>query len=377
MASQVAELRQRAASIGEQLARLKPQLVYAGTFNQPGPTHLLYRGEPAQPREQVMPGAIAAVSPPLVLPADAAESERRAALARWIASPDNPLAARVAVNRLWHYHFGQGLVRTPSDFGFNGGLPSHPELLDWLACELVEGGWRFKAIHRQIVLSSTYRQASRARGEAAKLDADNRLLWRVAPRRLEAEAIRDALLATSGALDLRMGGPGYDAFEPNTNYVKVYTPRRSFGPAEWRRMVYQQKPRMRQDGTFGEFDCPDSSQPMPRRNVSTTALQALNLLNGPLVVEQSEIFAKRLASEAGDEPAAQVRRAFAAGLRPPARRRGAGRRRAADRRRRFERVVPRLDQCQRVLVCPVSLDYRTSAGGCSTGAISWRPPAEA
>ncbi len=226
IAGQVAALRARAKALSEEIARLKPAEVYSGTFKQPEPTHLLYRGEPAQPREQVAPGALPAVAPPLVLPADVPEAQRRAALARWITSPDNPLAARVAVNRLWHYHFGQGLVRTPSDFGFGGGRPSNGELLDWLASELVDGGWRFKAIHRQIMLSSTYRQASRARAEAVKLDADNRLLWRMAPRRLEAEAIRDALLSVSGTLDLRMGGPGYDAFEPNTNYVKLYTPKR-------------------------------------------------------------------------------------------------------------------------------------------------------
>ena len=138
-------------------------------------------------------------------------------------------------------------------------------------------------MHRLIMLSSTYRQASRSDAAAAAKDAADRLLWRFAPRRLEAEPIRDAMLWASGALDLRMGGPGYDVFEPNTNYVKVYTPKQSFGPAEWRRMVYQNKPRMRQDATFGEFDCPDSSQTTARRNVSTTALQALNLLNGSLM----------------------------------------------------------------------------------------------
>ena len=213
------------------------------------------------------------------------------------------------VNRIWHYHFGQGLVKTPSDFGFGGGLPSHPELLDWLATEFIASGWRPKAVHRLIMLSATYRQASGTSAAAAR-DAENRLLWRFAPRRLEAEAIRDAVLWTSGALDLRMGGPGYDAFEPNTNYVKVYTPKQSFGPAEWRRMVYQEKPRMRQDATFGEFDCPDSSQAMARRNVSTTALQSLNLLNGPFVMQQTRLFAERLSREADATPEAQVARGF-------------------------------------------------------------------
>jgi hypothetical protein len=161
-----------------------------------------------------------------------------------------------------------------------------------------------------IMLSHAYRQSSATRPQAVAVDAQNRLLWRFAPRRLEAEAIRDSVLAVSGALDLRMGGPGYDVFEPNTNYVKVYTPRQDFGPAQWRRMVYQHKPRMRQDATFGEFDCPDSSQAVARRNVSTTALQALNLLNGSFMVQQAEQFAARLPRDAGQEVDAQVQRAF-------------------------------------------------------------------
>ena len=132
---------------------------------------------------------------------DATEAERRLALADWIASPDNPLPARVMVNRVWHYHFGQGIVRTPSDFGYNGDRPSHPELLDWLASEYQAGGWRLKPLHRLIVLSSAYRQSTRYDDKAAAADADDRLLWRRAPRRLEAEAIRDAVLQTSGALN--------------------------------------------------------------------------------------------------------------------------------------------------------------------------------
>jgi hypothetical protein len=310
VADQIADMRKRSTELRAMLEQLTPQNIYAGTFKQPEPTHVLYRGEPLQKREQVAPGAIAAAGEPLALSADAPEAERRVALAGWIGSDRNPLTARVMVNRIWHYHFGQGLVRTPSDFGFNGGHPSHPELLDWLACEFMARGWRPKALHRMILLSGTYRQASRFVATAAAQDAGNRLLWRFAPRRLEAETIRDSVLSASGTLDLRMGGPGYDIFEPNTNYVKVYVPKQSFGAAEWRRMVYQNKPRMRQDTTFGEFDCPDSSQTTARRNVSTTALQALNLLNGPLMIEQARLFAERLEREAAGDPDAQIRRAF-------------------------------------------------------------------
>jgi hypothetical protein len=292
------------------LARFAPPKVYAGTFVKPQPTHLLYRGEPLQKREHIAPAAIASVKSQLVISEEQDEAQRRVALARWIASPGNPLSSRVLVNRIWHYHFGRGLVASPGDFGFNGGQPSHPELLDWLATELIERSWSLKSIHRVIMLSTTYRQNSRYDAASASGDALDRLLWRFPPRRLEAEAIRDSILFASGSLDVRMGGPGYDVFEPNTNYVKVYTPKRDFGPAEWRRMVYQEKPRMRQDATFGEFDCPDSSQVMARRNVSTTALQALNLSNSPFVLGQARLFAERLQRDVADNRDGQIERAF-------------------------------------------------------------------
>ena len=231
-------------------------------------------------------------------------------MAKWITDPRHPLTARVLVNRLWHYHFGTGLVATPSDFGLNGARPSHPELIDWLAAEFVKRGWSQKAIHRLIVLSATYRQASAANSKGMAADAGSRLLWRYPPRRLEAEPLRDAVLAVSGNLDLRMGGPGFDLFEPNTNYVKVYNPKKVFGPAEWRRMVYQNKPRMQLDDVFGSFDCPDAGQIAPRRTSSTTALQALNLLNSRFMVQQAGTFAERLRQEAGDDAPAQVRRGF-------------------------------------------------------------------
>jgi mono/diheme cytochrome c family protein len=309
-AREIETLRAQVEALAERVKSLAPEKIYAGTFADPPLTHLLHRGEPTQKRDEVSPAAIAAVSPNLSLARNAPEPERRMSLARWIADPANPLPSRVMVNRLWQHHFGQAIVRTPSDLGFNGGQPSHPELLDWLAAEFRAHDGRLKPLHRLIVLSNTYRQGSVARAEASAQDAGNRLLWRFSPRRLEAEAIRDAVLAVSGALDLRMGGPGYEVFEPNTNYVKVYAPKQAFGPAEWRRMVYQNKPRMRQDSTFGEFDCPDSSQTMARRNVSTTALQALNLLNGPFMLEQARLFAERVEREAGPQVAGQVRRAF-------------------------------------------------------------------
>lgn len=285
-------------------------VVYGGKFEKPGPTHRLYRGEALQKREIVTPGAIQGLGSRLDLPAETPEQERRLALARWMIDPENPLTARVLVNRLWHYHFGRGLLDTPSDFGRNGARPTHPELLDWLATEFMAQGWSIKAIHRLIVLSSTYRQSSQFDAKAAAADADDRGLWRFPSRRLEAEALRDTILSVSGNLDLRMGGPGFDLFEPNGNYVKVYNPKKEFGPAEWRRMVYQSKPRMRLDDTFGAFDCPDAGQIAPKRTTSTTPLQSLNLLNSPFAIAQANIFASRLEKETGADPRAQVRRAF-------------------------------------------------------------------
>jgi hypothetical protein len=263
-----------------------------------------------QPGDAVVPSGVAAVRPRLVLGADAKEAERRTALARWIGDAANPLPPRVMVNRLWHYHFGRGLVATPSDFGFNGGRPTHPELLDWLARQYVDAGFMLKPVHRLILLSATYRQSSRVDADALKADRNNEYLWRFSPRRLEAEPLRDAVLAVSGRLDSRMGGPGYDLWEPNTNYVHVYRPKENLGPDEFRRMVYQFRPRGQQDPTLGAFDCPDSALVMPRRTVSTTALQALNLLNSPFMVSQAEAFARRLEREAGPDPGREVDRGF-------------------------------------------------------------------
>lgn len=286
--------------------------IYAGVFATPEKTFRLHRGDPLQPKEEVWPGGLSELGGQWRL-IDAGEQERRLALARWIASTENTLAARVIVNRLWQHHFGRGLVETPSDFGINGGAPSHPELLDWLASELVapraEGGaaWSLKHVHRLILLSSTYRQSSRASSESLARDAQTRWLWRFPPKRLEAEAIRDAVLAVSGQLDRRMGGPGFDLFEPNGNYVKVYTPKRQFDRDTFRRMVYQQKPRMQLDDTFGAFDCPDAGQIAPKRSSSATPLQALNLLNAPFILQQADFFAQRLAREAATVEG-QVRR---------------------------------------------------------------------
>ncbi len=291
--------------------------VYAGKFTEPEETFRLHRGDPTQPREPIAPGALTEVARPAPLSAEMTDQQRRHSLADWIVATDNPLTARVMANRLWQWHFGEGIVSTPSDFGAAGAAPTHPELLDWLASELVAGNWELKRLQRRMIASAVYRQGSFASNPQSairnpqSIDSTNRLLWHFPARRLEAEPLRDAILAVSGNLNLAMGGPGFDLFEPNTNYVKVYTSRKDFGPDQWRRMVYQTKPRMQLDDTFGAFDCPDAGQAAPKRTESTTPLQALNLLNSAFLVQQSEIFAKRVEAEAGDDVGQQVKRAFA------------------------------------------------------------------
>jgi len=203
------------------------------------------------------------------------------------------------VNRLWQFHFGIGIVDTPSDFGANGTLPSHPELLDWLASEFMKCGWSLKHMHRLILTSTTWQQDSRPRSEAIQKDSTSRLLWRFPPRRLEAEGIRDCILAASGKLDTRMGGPGFSAFEVELENVRHYFPKKDYGPADWRRMVYMTKVRQEKDSIFGVFDCPDGSQVTPKRSRSTTPLQALNLLNSRFVMQQADFLAERIELEGG------------------------------------------------------------------------------
>jgi mono/diheme cytochrome c family protein len=307
-----ADLRARLAALSETIA------VYAGRFADSEEIRILPRGAVMADGPLAVPSAVRSVAPRLELDPSTPEPERRLALARWIAEPANPLPARVAVNRIWQQHFGRGLVPTPADFGFNGEPPSHPALLDWLAARFLDAGGQWKPIHRLIVLSSTYRQASTSSPDALARDSQDRWLWRFPPRRLEAEQIRDATLAAAGTLDRRMGGPGYWIWEPNTNYVVVFNPLETLGPEHWRRMIYQYKPRSQGDITFAAFDCPDAGLPAARRNSSTTALQALNLLNSRFLLDQSSRLAARVRGEVGDDLPAQVDRAFRLLLgRPP------------------------------------------------------------
>ncbi len=305
-----------------------PTSAYIGRFTRPDPIFLLKRGDVMQRGEAATPAGLSGVpklSGELDIDAKLGEPGRRLALARWITSPGNPLTARVLVNRLWQHHFGEGIVGTPSDFGRAGVEPSHPELLDWLAAEFMEGGWRLKRLHRLLVTSATYRQSSAATAAGLKRDAGNRLLWRMPLRRLEAEAVRDAILAVSGKLDRGMGGPGFRLFKYRVVNVAIYEPLDEHGPETWRRAVYRQSARAIRENLLANFDCPECAQQAPRREVTTTPLQALSLLNGPFTLQQAGFFAARLEREAGADAAAQVERAFrlAFGRSPSDRERGA------------------------------------------------------
>ncbi len=283
---------------------------WVGNFTaKPERTHRLYRGEPMQKREVIAPDTLTVMGT-LGLAVDEPDQQRRVRFAEWIATPQNPLTARVLVNRLWHYTFGNGIVDTPSDFGANGISPTHPELLDWLADEFVKGGWSIKHIQRLILMSATFQQSSTPRADAAAVDADGRYLWRYTPRRLEAEAIRDSMLAVSGTLDLKMGGPGFYLMDVVTENVMHYFPKEKYTPAEYRRMVYLFRIRAAQDGVFGSFDCPDGGSVMAKRSRSNTPLQALNLFNSSFITQQSDLLAKRLRAEAGESPDAQVSLSF-------------------------------------------------------------------
>jgi hypothetical protein len=292
---------------------------WVGTFSQPGRTHRLYRGEPQQPREEVAPDVVTVMGT-LGMGVDEPEQERRVKFARWLTGAEHPLTARVMVNRIWHYIFGQGIVSTPSDFGLNGARPTHPELLDWLADEFVRSGWSVKHVQRLILRSAAFRRSSGAgepvAGDAGseknrQVDAGGEYLWRFTPRRLEAEAIRDAMLTVSGVLEMSGGGPGFYLMDVVEENVMHYFAKEKFGPAEFRRMVYQFRIRQTTDSVFSSFDCPDGGQVMPKRSRSNTPLQALNLFNSTFVLGQAGILEERLRKEAGADVGAQAERAFA------------------------------------------------------------------
>jgi hypothetical protein len=281
---------------------------YTGTREQPQPTHLLARGDVKSPKQTVTPGGLSAVADidaDFGLSADAPEAQRRLKFADWLADARNPLPARVMANRVWHFHFGQGLVSTPNDFGVGGAQPSHPELIDWLASKFIASGWSVKALHRLIIHSAAYRQSSAFDEHAASVDADNVLLWRFTPRRLEGEAVRDAMLAASGQLNPAMGGPSFRPFTITDFNASFYHLMDRAEPEFNRRTVYRMNVNSGRDPLLDAFDCPDPSVKTPRRGVTTTPLQALELMNNSFVQRQAAKLAERSMKDGvGDFPRA-------------------------------------------------------------------------
>jgi hypothetical protein len=267
----------------------------------PGPraVHRLLRGDVKRSGKAMEPGALEAFADlrdafSVEDPAD--EGSRRAALANWITDKRNLNTRRSIVNRIWQYHFGRGIVDTPNDFGLMGGAPSHPELLDWLAAWFSGNGESLKVLHRLIVNSATYRQSSASNTKHEAIDGDNRLLWRMNRTRLDAEQIRDSILTVSGDIDLQMGGPSVQQFHYKHDHSPVYDHARHDpeAPGNSRRSVYRFIVRSVPDPFMDALDCPDPSLLTPRRNVTTTALQALAMLNDPFVARQADQFAVRL-----------------------------------------------------------------------------------
>jgi hypothetical protein len=320
-AAELKRLRVEAQKLeGEIIAVPLPSKVYAIVSEaKPSVIRVQRRGNPEDEGGEVLPAAFTwAKHAPVALGDNAApEGQRRRALAEWITHPYNPLTRRVLVNRLWHYHFGQGLVTTPSDFGLGGDKPSHPELLDWLAGEFLKSGWSLKHMHKLIVTSAAYRQQSgygSVRNDTAKaaatVDSANRFLWRQNRRRLDAESLRDAVLAVSGKLNLERGGPGYRDFKYTEAYAPIYEYITPDKPELWRRSIYRFIVRTTPHRFMTTLDCPDPANLTPARVNTTTALQALTLSNNDFMLLQARHLVTRIETETNSREAA-IRRAFA------------------------------------------------------------------
>ncbi|TWU06198.1 DUF1553 domain-containing protein [Stieleria varia] len=328
--ARLAEIDAEREQIEQELESLGPPPRFYGVVAEESvpAVRLLTRGDPESPSGGALApasfSALAMLDPELGT-LESGEGERRAALAGWITHPDNSLVRRVIVNRLWQWNFGTGLVDTPSDFGYGGGRPSHPELLDWLADEFAKRNWSLKAMHRLIVTSEAYKRGAGSQpsqstagqtdtgkgANPAEIDADNRLLWRQNPRRIDAEAIRDSVLFVSGKLSLHRGGPGFEDFQYQDAYAPIYTYITADKPSLWRRSIYRYIVRTTPDRFLTTLDCPDPANLTPRRQTTTTPLQSLALYNNDFMLRQSHYFAERLEKEAGNDSGDQVRRAFA------------------------------------------------------------------
>jgi hypothetical protein len=281
-------------------------------------TFVLVRGNPhvqGAKVEPAFPEVLTTIKPALpVMPVGARTSGRRLVLANWIASKENQLTARVMVNRIWQYHFGRGIVRSPNDFGLQGTRPTHPELLDWLASEFIDQGWRMKALHRLIVTSNAYRMSSRGNPRALAADPANDLFWRFDMRRLAAEEIRDSILAVTGSLNLKMYGPGVFPEIPKEVLAGQSMPGRGWGksPTEEqnRRSVYIHVKRSLLMPILESFDLAEPDRSTPVRFTTTQPTQALAMLNGDLLNKHAALFAGRLHREVGKDVEKQVRRAL-------------------------------------------------------------------
>ena len=286
---------------------------------EPEPSYFLHRGSANAKGSVMAPGVLSVATdggewdfpePP----SDAASSWRRRGFAEWLTNENNPLTARVIVNRLWQHHFGEGIVRTPSNFGKMGVPPTHPELLDWLAVDLMDGGWRLKRMHRLMLTSEAYRLAAAHDADNAAIDPENRLMWRMPRVRLEAEIIRDAILSVSGSLDRTLGGPAIlpyidpDLFEKSSKRDWKGLP--DSDRSTWRRSLYVFSKRSIRYPMFETFDQPNLIDSVGRRNRTTIAPQALILMNNPMIVFQAGKFAERIRREAGDDIGRQVEHAF-------------------------------------------------------------------
>ena len=294
------------------------------------PLYLLRQGERSKPGQVVSAGPLSFVrslarpfEPP---PVEAETTTRRLQLARWIVDPRNPLTSRVLVNRLWQHHFGEGLVRSPNNFGFRGELPTHPLLLDWLADELIQGQWKLKRMHKLILMSRTYRQSAMHPEfeQYNERDAANRLWWRAARRRIDAEALRDSMLFAAGELDETLGGPSFRA-EISSNALEGLSRKDAAWQAsppeqQRRRSLYMFAQRSLLSPMMTAFDFCDTVAPCGKRDVTTVPTQALALLNNSFSHNCSQALAKRIVESAGDDSATRVKLAwqFALGRAPTA-----------------------------------------------------------
>jgi hypothetical protein len=299
----IAKIKSQLAAVRRQIAEVPPlKSVWAGKFSQPQVRTFLHQGgDPMKPLHEVNAGSLSVLDQGVEsysLDADAPEGERRLALGRWLTHPGNPLTPRVLANRVWQYHFGTGIVDTPSDFGFLGSQPTHPELLDFLAQRLRQHQWRLKPLHREILRSKSYLQSAASRPEGLQADKDSRWLWRFPPRRLTGEELRDTLLSIAGKLQLEpMGGPGFRLYKFTQNNVCTYFPLDQHGPETYRRAVYHQNARASVVDILTDFDLPDIAFAAPKRANTTTPLQALTLLNHRFSLDMADALGSRLGEQ--------------------------------------------------------------------------------